>query len=51
MHAGGVKPGHACDVISVAAEFMVSVAGGVKPGHACDVISVVAEFMVSVAGV
>jgi hypothetical protein len=27
----GLKPGHACDVISVVAEFMVDVAG-VKPG-------------------
>jgi hypothetical protein len=34
----GLKPGHACDAISVVAEFMVDVAR-LQPGHACDPIS------------
>jgi hypothetical protein len=46
----GLKPGHACGVISVVAEFVVMLLG-LKPGHACDVISVAEEFMVDDGGV
>jgi hypothetical protein len=46
----GLTPGHACNVISVVAEFMVDVAG-VDALAIRDVSSGLAEFMVDVAGV